>query len=228
MKEHALRVASAAGGPLLALDASTSRASVAAVVPGGAQPPVFELEPDATALPSESLAAAVVSLFEQARLTPEGLHAIVIGLGPGSFTGLRVALALVKGIAYGASLPVYGVSSLALLASRFPGERVAVEIDAQRRELYTALYDVDEDGLPIAVLADRATVREEWSETLARLEHAADRVVGDVEGATRATPRALSGLVLAAAEIESGTGTDLNALVPRYLKVSEAERNLRS
>lgn len=225
METRALRLVEAVGGPLLALDASTPRASVALIGLAGEQP-IVELEPDASALPSESLAAAVASLANRHGIGWSSLRGIVVGLGPGSFTGLRVALALVKGLAYGAGVPVFGVSSLALLASRFPGKRVSVEIDAQRQELYTAVYDVDDDGVPREVLPDRATVREQWTTELARLDRAPERVVGDVAGATHTVPRALAGVVLAAADLAADRAPDLNALVPRYLKVSEAERKL--
>ncbi|MEO0814579.1 MAG: tRNA (adenosine(37)-N6)-threonylcarbamoyltransferase complex dimerization subunit type 1 TsaB, partial [Myxococcota bacterium] len=224
MRDRALKLSAELGGPLMALDASTSQASVALV--NGSRNRVVEIEPDASALPSESLAEAVAGLVGDEGLVVSELRGIVVGLGPGSFTGLRVALALVKGIAFGASVPVFGVSSLALMASRGAGRRVSVEIDAQRRELFTAVYDVGDDGVPVVVLEDRATVRSEWREELAALEAQPDEVLGDVDDAGRAVPRALAGIALAAEELRAGRTQPLDELVPCYLKVSEAERNL--
>lgn len=207
------------GGPILAIDASTRQASVATVdlIPDE----VEELEPDATALPSESLAECVAGVFERAGASPGALSAIVVGLGPGSFTGLRVGLALVKGIAMGAQIPVYGVSSFALLAASRPGERVQILVDAQRQEVYAAVYDVDARGFARAIVEEHTTTPEAWAG-----DSAAAVTLGDFGDATPATPRALAGIYLCEDRLRRGDADDLNRLAPRYLKVSEAERNL--
>lgn len=214
-----MRLAQDLGGPILAVDASTPNASVAAVAVRPGQ--VEEFEPDATALPSESLAACVAGLFEAAPTSPDALSAIVVGLGPGSFTGLRVALAFVKGIAMGAEIPVYGVSSFALLAAARPGERVEILVDAQRRELYAGVYEVDGDGVPKSIVKEHLTALDRWTR-----DRSATITLGDVEDAVRAVPRALAGIALCEERIRRGEADPLDALVPRYLKVSEAERNL--
>lgn len=216
---RALEVARFTHRPLIALDASTAQASVATVgfVPGE----IRELEPDAGAMPSESLAACVAGEFERADRSASEIGALVVGLGPGSFTGLRVGLALVKGLAVGAQLPIFGVSSFALMAARFPNERVEFRMNAQRQELYAAVYSVDSQGWPTPIVFEHTTTLERWTP-----DPAATRIVGDLADAERVVPRALAGIALCAERIFSHDSDDVHTLAPRYLKVSEAERNL--
>ena len=68
----------------------------------------------------------------------EALDGLVIGLGPGSFTGLRVGLATVKGLAYARDLPIWGVPTTAALIDSQPGMRVVAVIDAHRDEVFAA------------------------------------------------------------------------------------------
>lgn len=240
-------LASRIPGPLLALDASTPHASVAWL---GAEPGEFERrrpwaewEPDAAALPSESLAECVAQVFHHRQVKRGDLHGIVVGIGPGSFTGLRVALALVKGLAYGQRTPVFGVSSLALLAARGePGGVYAVQVDAQRGELFAGVYELDEAGVPCERIADCLTDATRWQKTVldawpnasvssgragqtsvSRVElRSGLRCIDDSVG----VPHALVGFLLAEERIRHGTGDDLAALAPNYLKRSEAERAL--
>ena len=93
----------------------------------------------------EVLAPSVTAVLDQAGVRPVHLSALVVGLGPGPFTSLRVGI--VTGAAMGQALgiPVHGVCSLDGLVEARPG-RVAAVGDARRREVYWALY---EDGARI-------------------------------------------------------------------------------
>jgi tRNA threonylcarbamoyladenosine biosynthesis protein TsaB len=74
----------------------------------------------------------------------DGIEAVAVGLGPGSFTGLRVGLAAAKALSYARKLPVAGASSLQALAFGQAG-LVCAAIDARRGELFTQLF---RDGTP--------------------------------------------------------------------------------
>ena len=99
----------------------------------------------------------------------------VYGRGPGTFTGVRIGLSTVKGVALACETPVIGISSLEALA--LSAERtglVASLIDARRKELFAALYEVTlgEDGWPLAT-----PVLEEW---VAPAADAIERIAAEV------------------------------------------------
>ncbi len=90
-------------------------------------------------------------LLAEAGVTLKALDALAFGRGPGSFTGVRIAVSMIQGIALGADLPVVPVSSLAALAQgmlRTDAERqVLAAIDARMEEVYWGAYRADTDGI---------------------------------------------------------------------------------
>jgi tRNA threonylcarbamoyladenosine biosynthesis protein TsaB len=90
-------------------------------------------------------------LLEQAGAEPRELSRLVVGTGPGSFTGVRMGLAAARGLAFALDLPLAGVSTLAALAAGAPGALPVV--DAGRREVFTLV-----DGAPAASAPDELLV----------------------------------------------------------------------
>jgi tRNA threonylcarbamoyladenosine biosynthesis protein TsaB len=90
----------------------------------------------------EFVLPAVISLLEEAGLGLPAVGLLALAIGPGSFTGLRVGLATVKGLSYGSDRPVAAVSTLAALCLAGGSERspVAALLDARRGEVYAAAY----------------------------------------------------------------------------------------
>ena len=72
---------------------------------------------------------------------PQDLFAVGVGIGPGSFTGVRIGLATAKALAYATGIPMVAVDWFELLAGQFDDRRVAVVLDARRDELFIARYD---------------------------------------------------------------------------------------
>lgn len=89
---------------------------------------------------SSLLLPMVDTLLREAGLSLRELDGLAYGVGPGSFTGLRIACAVTQGLAFGADLPVVGVSTLASMAEQCGGERVLTMLDARMAEVYWAAY----------------------------------------------------------------------------------------
>ncbi len=89
---------------------------------------------------SDLLVPMLMDLLAEANLELCQLDAIVYGMGPGSFTGLRIACGVAQGLALGADLPVLGVSTLETLAEEAGADRVLACLDARMNEVYAALY----------------------------------------------------------------------------------------
>jgi tRNA threonylcarbamoyladenosine biosynthesis protein TsaB len=88
-------------------------------------------------------------VLDESGLAPSDLDAIVLGNGPGSFIGMRIAASVAEGLAYGAGLCIVPVSSLAAvaLAAGSPGQHVIVAQDAHMNEVYLGIYRCDESGV---------------------------------------------------------------------------------
>jgi len=129
-------------GSVLAVDTSTPRGSIALCAGGALR--VRELP--TRERHSASLVPMVVALLGEAGLGPASVERWVVGLGPGSYTGVRVALGAVSGLAMPFGRTPVGVSGFdalacqALLAGRVRGAGLLVVADARRGEWYSARY----------------------------------------------------------------------------------------
>jgi tRNA threonylcarbamoyladenosine biosynthesis protein TsaB len=92
-------------------------------------------------------------LFEEARVERPDVDGIVVGTGPGSYTGLRMGLVTARALAIALQVPVAGVSTLDALAAGAPG--AVPVIDARRREVFTLA-----DGRPVCLAADGLVIEE--------------------------------------------------------------------
>ncbi len=95
--------------------------------------------------------ALIQSALDQAQASRHDVNRIVIGLGPGSATGIRTAIALARGWQLGALIEIVGMSSLESLAGRLQleGRRgvVHLAVDAQRREFHLAEFELSNEGI---------------------------------------------------------------------------------
>ena len=100
---------------------------------------------------SELILGMMDELLAEASIRPQALDAIAFGRGPGSFTGVRIAVGVAQGAAFGAGLPLLPVSTLAALAQRAVREqgarRILAAYDARMYEVYWGGYEVDAAGL---------------------------------------------------------------------------------
>ena len=157
----------------------------------------------------------VDEVLARAGCAPQELSQIVVGCGPGSFTGLRIGIATARGLALGLGLPCVGVSTLGALAAGAPGA-VAL-IDARRGELFT----LGEDGTAVA---------ERPADIAARIA-AGTLCVGDgarryralLEGAGAVVPPDGDALHAPAAEALARLAAGGTAAEPVYVRRPDAE-----
>ena len=131
---------------ILGIDCTTMCGSVALLSRGTI---VSEHCLNISATHATRLLSSIDGILSAAEMKPESLNCLAISVGPGSFTGLRLGLATIKGISFPFDIPVTPVSSLDVIAANFPFARypVCAVIDARRSEVYSCLYSTEE-GLP--------------------------------------------------------------------------------
>lgn len=88
------------------------------------------------------LMPAVVEAFEKTHFAKKDLDAIIVGEGPGSYTGIRMGVVVGKMLALEWNIPLFKVSSLLLMASSYEGQ-VAAMIDARKDHVFAAVYDLE-------------------------------------------------------------------------------------
>lgn len=137
---------------LLAIETATESCS-AALLAGDRLLERSELAPRRHA---ELLLPMCEALLAEAGLRRADLDALAVGCGPGAFTGVRLAISAVQGIALALDLPVVAVSSLAALALQAPdnGADVIALIDARMGEIYAGTFRRDDAGLVVAIGAE--------------------------------------------------------------------------
>jgi tRNA threonylcarbamoyladenosine biosynthesis protein TsaB len=211
---------------LLCLDSSCATARVAAI--DVAVTVLFSASATADRLSGHVLPLCARAL-EAVGLRPAALTGIACGGGPGSFTGLRVGLAVAKGLALPTNVPLYLPSSLAALAvdllPALGAERVAVPcLDAGKGEVYVAAFVADSERLvrevvPVARIAGASLGS--WLAALGQpavAGNGADRYRAEVGGARVdvAGPTAVSVGRLALLQRARGEAADLERAVPDY------------
>jgi tRNA threonylcarbamoyladenosine biosynthesis protein TsaB len=127
--------------PLLVVEASTSAGSVALIVNGAV---VAERSVAMGASREDTVMPAIAGVIREAGLTPRDIRAVACGSGPGSFTSLRIAAAICKGIAIGNGAQLFAIPSFLLAVATMRAEpgRYLLHSDALRGERYVAEFEV--------------------------------------------------------------------------------------
>jgi tRNA threonylcarbamoyladenosine biosynthesis protein TsaB len=228
---------------LLALDTATTTASLA-VYDVAAQQLLAELTWQARRRQTQDLLVTAQQLLAQLHLTPQALTALAVTTGPGSFTGVRIAISAVKGIALGLpTLPqVIGLPTLAVTAAPWlsltihmnPSPVVCAFIQAGRGRYNWAFFNTTQ-LLHRPTAADHgAGTAEEFAQIIAQMAPQPVWLAGEIEPDLQNVMQALehttlidavSGLRragnlarLAALHLSQGAGDDLHALQPLYLR----------
>ena len=235
---------------LLAIDTSTEVTAV-----GLAWLSEATLETFATAVVDAPRAAmsrvlpTASSLLAGGKLTMHDVSAVVVGRGPGSFTGVRIGVATAKGLAHGGGVPLWGVGTLDAIAWGVASERtvlLGVLGDAMRGEVYPALFRCG-NGRAVRVASDRVAkpddVAREWAQlgepimlagnALRKYGDQFCEVIGEHATITDEqlwVPSAkglFRAFVAARSSGESGSG-DVADVLPVYTRLSDAEEDERA
>ncbi len=190
---------------------------------------------------SQTLMVMAEDLLKVCGKTAADVTHLAVAAGPGSFTGVRIGVSAAKGFAWGAELPVYGVSTLEAMALGLGSldGHICACMDARRNQVYNALFLAENGGLT-RISEDRAIA---LADLKLELEHLDGPIylAGDGAGLTYKTLSAeipnlilppehrvhqrASGVALAALDaIHRGEPGDGASLQPNYLRLSQAER----
>jgi len=232
----------------LALDTSTEELAVGlgSFTPEGAHL-IGEVNLDVPRASLTHLVPSIERLVASADLRVRDIGAVIVGRGPGSFTGVRIGVATAKGIAQGLGVPLYGVGTLDAIAERFAGRDglLGVVSDAMRHEIYPALFRCSNGEVRRLTphrVAPPEVVAEEWAAlgeplviTGNGLSKYADVFTATMGGEVSLAHEAMwapTGQALLAAGWraraagEAGDG-DVATVLPVYTRLSDAEVNER-
>ena len=186
---------------------------------------------------SRTLLPMAEDMLKNAELRLSDVDLIAVAHGPGSFTGIRIGVATVKGLAWAAEKPCVGVSTLEAMAwhGLAAGGYICPVMDARRSQVYNALFKI-ENGRPVRMTEDRPIALEELAEEVTALG-APVFLIGDGAAlcfeyfTAHGIPCVMApdnlrwqdawGVAMAAADKTPGNADEL---LPVYLRLSQAER----
>jgi tRNA threonylcarbamoyladenosine biosynthesis protein TsaB len=218
---------------VLALDTTTPAGSCALAVDGIV---VREEASDVSLPPATRLPLDLMTLLEHSDVALGAVDVFAVATGPGSFTGLRIGISTMQGLAFAAGKPLIGVSGLDALARvadrEADGRRIATWVDAWRGEVYAALYQAGRE-IEAPVVAKPLSVLE-------RLTQQATLFIGDgartyresihqrTSGASAIaeipTPLLAGTIAIIASEIAAqGVSSPAHAIRPIYVRRTDAE-----
>ena len=219
---------------ILAFESSAKPASVALMKDGELVSQYFQCS---ALTHSRTLLPMAEDLLKNAELRVADIDLFAVAHGPGSFTGIRIGVSAVKGLAWAAEKPCVGVSTLEAMAWNgvSHGGIVCPVMDARRSQVYNALFEI-RDGKPVRLTGDRPIALPELAEEVRSL-NAPVYLVGDGTEVTKAyfeqnaipfvtAPDNLKwqnawGVAMAALDKPAGNA---DSLLPVYLRLSQAER----
>lgn len=223
----------------LAFD-STAKAASVAVCDGERLLGLYNIDNGLTQ--SELLLPMAENLLRSLKLSFSDIELLAATTGPGSFTGVRIGAALVKGIAFGKNIPCVSVSTLEALAENAKGLRgiIVPVMDARRQQVYTAIFSSDGEDLK-RMMPDSAISTSELAEKLLAYGEKQIYLVGDGYATAKRTlssngvntentptllitENAYSCAVVAQKKYALGEYTDDKRLSPTYLRLPQAER----
>ncbi|MBQ2603989.1 MAG: tRNA (adenosine(37)-N6)-threonylcarbamoyltransferase complex dimerization subunit type 1 TsaB [Acutalibacteraceae bacterium] len=225
---------------IFAVDTSARSASVAIVEEGAIKGEYFI---NTMLTHSETLMPMTELLFKSTKCELKDIDVFAVNDGPGSFTGLRIGIAAVKGMAYAVGKPCVGISALESMAYNFSDTDsiICAVMDARCSQVYNALFEVENNNVS-RLCQDRALSISELTEELLKLNRKV-MLVGDgaqlcysamkdtLENVSLAPQnlrfqRASSTALVAIKAVNDGKTVSASSLMPKYLRLPQAQREL--
>ena len=192
---------------LLAIDTATKSIYLALIIDGVV---IESINQEGASNHSVTIMPLIDQLLRKQSLNLRMIDGVLVGIGPGSYTGVRIGVAIAKMIGYLNPIEVYSFSSLALLATVSNSEHILAYIDARRGNAFLSTF-FQKNGVISIDLEDSLLNFDEFRKSLSV----------SYEEVCQGMPNILklinSGLLK---KVE-----DIHALVPNYLQITEAERN---
>ncbi len=171
----------------------------------------------------------IEEIFKKFEFSLEDIDLIAVGIGPGSFTGLRIGITIAKVLAFSLDKDLIGVSSLVANGMSDYG-KVAAIVDARRGNVYGSIIDNDED--PEVLFEDSLLPFERFKEELDKYDEItlvgldAEKFLGDIPQGKLSKNKGMKGTNIARLGLiryKKDGPVDVFGLVPNYLKLSQAE-----
>ena len=210
---------------LLAIDSSGRQGGITLARSGGNELEIIDSTSIQGGTFSAELIPQVADLLGKHNLVPEQLEGLVAVTGPGSFTGLRVGLTAVKGLAEVLKIPIATVTSLEVMIAAGDGKRVVMAVlDAGRGEVYVAVQSNgrDEMLLSVAEAAEMAVARN--LQVIAAETNIAAKFA-DAQLATHSSTELAARVGFR--KLLAGEAVDVLALDANYIRRSEAEYKIK-
>jgi len=220
---------------ILGIETSTTTGSVAVVSEDGV---IAQYSLNIEVTHSERLMSTVDRVLTDTGLTIDDMDGYAVAIGPGSFTGLRIGLAAVKGLALVTGKPVAAVPTLEALAWNVPyaAYPVCPMLDARKNEVYAAMYRFEGTTL-VHVMAEAVLSLPHLSERISgkalftgEASHLFREEIVNLFGdralfapVSAILPSAATVAEIGLAMIKSGKQSDLDSVTPMYIRRSEAE-----
>ena len=228
---------------ILALECSGVAASSALLVDGVL---VAEAYVNAKLTHSQTLLKMASDMLNSAKVDIKDIDGFAISAGPGSFTGVRIGISAVKGLAAPFNKPCVAVSSLAAIAENFKGQNclVCAVLDARCNQVYNALFKIT-DGVITRLTPDRAMKSEDLAKELAK-KRTREKIIIAGDGANVFYPfvkdnnkvtlaqstlvfqRASGVATFAQQEFFKNKTVSAKEILPIYLRLPQAERELKA
>ena len=176
---------------------------------------------------NQSVLIMIDQMFVSAGMKSGDIDAVAFGVGPGSFTGLRIAAGVAQGMAFGIDVPVVPVSCMAAIAQKQTCDKVIVAIDAKRSNLYWGRYVRNTSGLMdlsgeerLSSIVDLDLSGEDWCGAGSGWDMHAEKLIQMIprrlEWAKNQKPHASEIALLGEGSLIQGGGRDACLAVPNY------------